>query len=130
MADPNPKVRRGGGRAFHSVLEPHYEFIRQLRRQRLTWREIAERLAAEKGLRVSLHAAYRYCRRRKLRRRSWEDGPPPEAGTGTSPAGAPPTRDADVPGAAPAPMLTRKPYLPTRSFRAPDPKNLSREEFP
>ena len=28
-----------GGRAFHSILAPHFEFIRQLRKQRKTWKE-------------------------------------------------------------------------------------------
>lgn len=33
--------RNGGGRAYHSRLEPHTELIRSLRRQRMTWKEIS-----------------------------------------------------------------------------------------
>ena len=56
-----------GGRAFHSVLELHFDFIRQLRQRRKTWQEIAELLLAEKGIRVTLYAPYRFYRR-QLRR--------------------------------------------------------------
>jgi len=66
--------RRGIGRAYHSVLEPHFEWIRQLRRQRMTWRQIAERLRIDHGLQVSLQGVYLFCRRRMRRPQSWEEG--------------------------------------------------------
>jgi polyhydroxyalkanoate synthesis regulator protein len=59
--------RKRGGRAFHSVLESHFDFIHQLRQRRKTWKEIAESLLAEKGIRVTLYAPYRFYRR-QLRR--------------------------------------------------------------
>ena len=43
-----------GGRAYHSVLEPHFDFIREQRLRRKTWQEIAELLHTEKGIRVTL----------------------------------------------------------------------------
>jgi hypothetical protein len=44
-----PPAKNGGGPAFHSRLEPHVEFIRELRQQRRTWKEIASLLGTEKG---------------------------------------------------------------------------------
>ena len=67
--------RRRGGRAYHSVLEPHFDFIQQLRQRRKTWQEIAELLFTEKGIRVTLYAPYRFYRR-KLKRAAnpqWEN---------------------------------------------------------
>lgn len=61
--------RKRGGRAFHSILESHFDFIHQLRQRRKTWQEIAESLLAEKGIRVTLYAPYRFYRR-QLRRRA------------------------------------------------------------
>ena len=58
-----------GGKAFHSVLESHFDFIHQLRQRRKTWKEIAESLLAEKGICVTLYAPYRFYRR-QLRRRA------------------------------------------------------------
>ena len=63
-----------GGRAFHSILEPHFDFIHQQRQRRKTWQEIADLLFNEKGVRVTLYAPYRFYRR-QLRRRAkghWE----------------------------------------------------------
>ena len=56
-----------GGKAHHSVLEPHFEFIREQRRQRKTWKEIADSLFSKKSIRVTLYAAYHFYRR-KLKR--------------------------------------------------------------
>lgn len=60
-----------GGKAFHSVLESHFDFIRELRQQRKTW----HLLLSEKGIRVTLYAPYRFCRRRLKRRAKghWEE---------------------------------------------------------
>jgi hypothetical protein len=38
--------QKRGGKPFHSILEPHFDFIRELRQRRKTWQEIAE-LAVE-----------------------------------------------------------------------------------
>jgi hypothetical protein len=67
--------QKRGGKPFHSILEPHYDFIRDLRQRRKTWQEIAELLLTEKGIRVTFHAPYLFYRRR-LKRASkphWED---------------------------------------------------------
>jgi hypothetical protein len=64
-----------GGKAFHSILEPHFDFIQQQRQRRKTWQEIADLLFHEKGIRVTLYAPYRFYRR-KLKRAAkpnWEN---------------------------------------------------------
>jgi hypothetical protein len=45
--------RKRGGKPFHSILEPHFDFIRELRQRRKTWQEIADLLFSEKGIRVT-----------------------------------------------------------------------------
>jgi hypothetical protein len=64
-----------GGKAFHSVLESHFDFIHQLRQRRKTWQEIADLLLSEKGIRVTLYAPYRFYRRHLKRRAKghWEN---------------------------------------------------------
>ena len=42
-----------GGKPFQSILEPHFDFIHQQRQRRRTWREIADLLFTEKGIRVT-----------------------------------------------------------------------------
>ncbi|MEI6193368.1 MAG: hypothetical protein WCS42_03460 [Verrucomicrobiota bacterium] len=64
-----------GGKAYHSVLEPHFNFIREQRQRRKTWQEIADLLLAEKGISVTLYAPYHFYRR-KLERAAkphWEN---------------------------------------------------------
>jgi hypothetical protein len=66
--------RKGGGKPFHSILEPHFDFIRELRRRRKTWREITELLFIEKGIRITFYAPYLFYLR-KLKRAAkpnWE----------------------------------------------------------
>ena len=67
--------RKRGGKAFQSVLTPHFDFIREQRQRRKTWREIAESLAAEKGIRVCLHTVYYFYKRRlkRLGHPNWDD---------------------------------------------------------
>ncbi|MGH7991621.1 MAG: hypothetical protein ACREDS_15710 [Limisphaerales bacterium] len=63
-----------GGKPFQSILESHFDFIHQLRQRRKTWREIADLLFTEKGIRVTFYAPYRFYRR-KLKRAAkphWE----------------------------------------------------------
>ena len=67
--------RKGGGKPFRSILEPHFEFIRELRQRRKTWRQITELLFTEKGIRVTVYAPYLFYRR-KLKRAAkpnWEN---------------------------------------------------------
>jgi hypothetical protein len=67
--------RKGGGKPFRSILEPHFEFIRELRQRRKTWRQITELLFTEKGIRVTVFAPYLFYRRRLKRatKPHWED---------------------------------------------------------
>ena len=46
---PVKRKRCGGGRPFHSRLEPFVDFIREQRQRRRTWQEIAAVLFSEKG---------------------------------------------------------------------------------
>lgn len=64
-----------GGRAYHSVLDPHFDFIREQRQRRKTWQEIAELLHTEKGIRVTLYAPYHFYRRKLKRAKQphWEE---------------------------------------------------------
>jgi hypothetical protein len=64
--------RKRGGKAFHSILEPHFDFIHQQRQRRKTWQEIADLLLTEKGVRVTLYAPYHFYRRRLKRASHWE----------------------------------------------------------
>ncbi|HZQ46815.1 MAG TPA: hypothetical protein VFC07_07390 [Verrucomicrobiae bacterium] len=67
--------RKRGGRAYHSILEQHFDFIRQQRQRRKTRQEISDLLFTEKGIRVTLYAPYHFYRR-FLRRRTkvhWEN---------------------------------------------------------
>ena len=67
--------RKGGGKPFRSILEPHFEFIRELRQRRKTWRQITELLLTEKSIRVTVYAPYLFYRR-KLKRAAkpnWEN---------------------------------------------------------
>ena len=70
-----PAQRKRGGRAYHSVLEPHFDFIHQQRQRRKTWQEIADLLFSEKGIRVTFYAPYRFYRRRLKRaaKPNWEN---------------------------------------------------------
>jgi hypothetical protein len=67
--------QKRGGKAFHSVLESHFDFIHQLRQRRKTWQEIADLLLSQKGIRVTLYAPYRFYRRHLKRRAKghWEE---------------------------------------------------------
>jgi hypothetical protein len=89
--------RKRGGRAYHSVLEPHFDFIHQQRQRRKTWQEIADLLFSEKGIRVTFYAPYRFYRRRLKRaaKPNWENS----AGEiqPVSPASQPPSRPAPLP---------------------------------
>lgn len=76
-----------GGKAYHSVLEPHFDFIRELRQRRKTWQEIADLLHAEKGIRVTLYAPYHFYRRKlkHAKRPHWESEATPVESQPTRP---------------------------------------------
>jgi hypothetical protein len=67
--------RKRGGKAFHSILEPHFDFIHQQRQRRKTWQEIADLLLTEKSVRVTLYAPYHFYRRRlkRVAKPHWEN---------------------------------------------------------
>jgi len=106
--------RKRGGRAFQSVLTPHFDFIREQRQRRKAWREIAASLAAEKGVHVCLHTVYYFYKRRlkRLGHPNWEDAAVSSAGR--------------QPATAPAP--SQKPILaatpPQREFRRPNAQDI------
>jgi len=90
--------RKRGGKPFHSILEPHFDFIRELRQRRKTWHEIAELLFTEKGIRVTHHAPYLFYRR-KLKRAAkphWEsEAATPPAAT-VNPSASSPTQQTTI----------------------------------
>jgi hypothetical protein len=107
-----------GGKAFHSILEPHFDFIREQRQRRKTWQEIADLLFNEKGIRVTLYAPYRFYRR-KLKRAAkphWEN----------STVDSQPARP-DV--AASRPQSRPAPLPQQNAFKRPDPSKLTTEEY-
>ena len=106
-----------GGKPFHSILEPHFDFIRELRQRRKTWHEIAELLLTEKGIHVTFHAPYLFYRR-KLKRAAkphWEDLSVSQPYRSNASASRPQSR--------PTPLSA----APT--FKRPDRSNLNTEEF-
>jgi hypothetical protein len=111
--------RKGGGKPFRSILEPHFEFIRELRQRRKTWRQITELLLTEKGIRVTVYAPYLFYRR-KLKRSvkpNWENaGNNSEAQPARPNAGVsrPPSRQSPLP----------KP----NSFTRPNIKNINTDQ--
>jgi hypothetical protein len=110
-------AKKRGGKAFQSLLTPHFDFIRNQRQRRKTWREITDALAAEKNVRVCLHTVY-YFYKRQLKRLSkphWEYNPIPTPIMGNRPEIAP----------APArkPILAATPQQ--RGIRRPNPDELN-----
>jgi len=79
---PVKRNRSGGGRPFHSRLEPFVEFIREQRQQRLTWQEIATRLHTENDCVITSQGLHQFYRRylKRQARPHWESEaatPPP-----------------------------------------------------
>ena len=110
--------RKRGGRAYHSVLEPHFDFIHQQRQRRKTWQEIADLLFSEKNIRVTFYAPYRFYRRRLKRaaKPNWENS----SGDFQS---ARPSAPASRPQSRPAPL----PMKP--DFKRPNLSTINTEEF-
>ena len=71
------RTKTGGGRAFHSRLEPFVDFIREQRQRRRTWKEISEALRAEKGCVITFQGAHQFYRRylKLSTRPHWERQP-------------------------------------------------------
>jgi len=71
---PVKRMHTGGGRAFHSRLEPFVDFIREQRQRRRTWREIAGALSGEKGCVITAQGVHQFYRRHLQRRAKghWE----------------------------------------------------------
>jgi len=109
---------KGGGRPFQSLMQPHFDFIQQLRQRRKTWPEIAALLFTEKGIQVTSYAPYLFYRRKlkRMRKPHWES-----ALVESQPAQPSPV--ASRPQSHPAPL----PGAPT--FKRPDIKQLSSGEF-
>jgi hypothetical protein len=67
-ATPVKRKHSGGGRAFHSRLEPFVDFIREQRQRRRTWREIAGALSEEKSCGITAQGIHQFYRRHLQRR--------------------------------------------------------------
>ena len=112
----NSRGKRGGGRAYRSRVEPFVDFIREQRRQRKTWQEIAECLGAEQGFAITFEGLHQFYRRHLKRRTRphWEDGL----------IGAQPTR----PNGTASPPQASEPVLASTpaecAFRRPNPSNI------
>jgi type VI protein secretion system component VasK len=107
--------RKGGGRPFRSILEPHFEFIRELRQRRKTWRQITELLFTEKGIQVTVFAPYLYYRR-KLKRAAkpnWESAANNSEFQPTRPALAA-SRPQSRPSPLPLKSVFKQPNLSTK----------------
>ena len=68
-------MNRGGGRAHRSRLEEFVDFIREQRRQRQTWQEIAALLRTEKGCVITFQGLHQFYRRhlKRLAQPHWEN---------------------------------------------------------
>jgi hypothetical protein len=107
------RVRLGGGRAYHSRLEPFVEFIRSQRRARKTWVEIAEALGAEKGCPISFQGVHQFYRRylQNSRTPHWEQ----EISSKVPDEGTKPATTKPLLAVTPVP----------HSFRRPNPEDLT-----
>jgi IS5 family transposase len=115
-AQPVKRKRSGGGRAFHSRLEPFVDLIREQRQRRRTWQEIAAMLSNEKGCAITAQGVHQYYRRHLQRRAQthWEDTSSVSKVTTT------PTNMATAP--ARKPILAATP--PPREVRRPNPDDI------
>jgi hypothetical protein len=111
--------RKGGGKPFRSILEPHFEFIRDLRQRRKTWRQITELLLTEKSIRVTVYAPYLFYRR-KLKRATkphWEN-----AGNNSESQPVRTNIAASQPQSRPSPLAKPAP------FKRPNIKNINTDQ--
>jgi hypothetical protein len=114
------RKRSGGGRAFHSQLEPFVGFIREQRQRRRTWKEIAAALSSEKSCVITAQGVHQFYRRYLLRRAKahWENQVEHFESQPARPSAA-----ASRPQSHPAPLP------PTPKFNRPDRSILNTEEF-
>jgi hypothetical protein len=100
---PVKRNHSGGGRPFHSRLEPFTEFIREQRQQRQTWQEIAARLRNEKDCVITSQGLHQFYRRylKRQTRSHWES----EAATAT-----PATVNLSAPTPQTTTTKTKNPY--------------------
>jgi hypothetical protein len=108
--------RKRGGKAFHSILELHFDFIHQQRQRRKSWQEIADLLFTEKGIHVTLYAPYHFYRRRLKRASHWENSSIDLQSAG-------PSAVAGRPASRPAPLPAETP------FKRPNLSTINTEEF-
>jgi hypothetical protein len=120
-ASPMKRKRSGGGRAFHSRLEPFVEFIREQRQRRRTWKETASALSSEKSCVITSQGVHQFYRRH-LQRRAKEHWENQADHFESQPAR--PLAGASQPQSRPAPLP------PPPKFNRPDRSNLNTEEFP
>jgi len=115
VAQPVKRKRSGGGRAFHSRLEPFVDFIREQRQRRRTWKEIAELLRAEKGCVISAQGVHQFWRRytQRQNRPHWE----------RETANALPTPAPDSVSEPPRKIVTASTPA-ERAFRRPNPRDI------
>lgn len=104
------RPKRGGGRAFHSRLEPFVDFIREQRQHRRTWKEIADLLQTENDCSITFQGVHQFYRRyvKRLVRPHWER----DAATGTQ-----------VPAAEPRKTVIAA-TPPARPYRTPNPDSI------
>ena len=116
--DGGPVKRKycGGGRAFHSRLEPFVDFIREQRQRRRTWQEIAAVLFCEKGCVITTQGVHQFYRRYLHRRTQahWEETP--------SVSKAITTQTGIAPALARKPILAATPS--SREVRRPNPEDM------
>jgi hypothetical protein len=96
----------GGGRAFHSRLEPFVDFIREQRLRRRTWKEIATALADEKNCAITAQGVHQFYRRHLQNRAKghWEDESNPAESQAARPnvaANRPQSRQSPLPKPSP-----------------------------
>ena len=124
ISDGGPAKRKqcGGGRAFHSRLEPFVDFIRDQRQRRKTWREIAAVLFSEKGCAITSQGVHQFYRRHLQRRAEthWEETPSVSKAT-TTPNGMAPARK-PILAATPQPREVRRPNPEDMTLN--DPTNI------
>ena len=117
---PAKRKRSGGGRAFHSRLEPFVDFIRDLRQRRKTWREIAGALSGEKGCVITAQGVHQFYRRHLQRHAKghWEDQSEHSESQPVRP-----TAEASRPQSRPAPLP------PEPTFKRPDLSKFNMDHF-
>jgi hypothetical protein len=117
-AQPAQRTRAGGGRAFHSRLEPFVGFIREQRQRRKTWKEIAAALSGEKDCAITAQGVHQfYCRHLQRRAKGhWED-------ESIQVAAQPATPNA----AASRPQPRPSPLSPPPDFKRPDRSNIMKK---